>query len=98
MIGGSITGAGHNLSINAGIGGVVTAGAISGVGNLSVATSGQQFITHPITVTGTFDWNTNGGALTIYQDVTAGTSITIDVVARLLNGATLNAPVVNNGP
>ena len=98
LIGGSITGAGHNLSINAGIGGVVTAGAISGVGNLSVATSGQQFITHPITVTGTFDWNTNGGALTIYQDVTAGTSITIDVVARLLNGATLNAPVVNNGP
>ena len=87
---GAITGGGNDLTINSGNGSVVMTGAVTGVANMDVTSTGVNYVTAPITVNGTFNWNSNGVAVLVLQDITAGSSPSFTVPPRLLNGATLN--------
>lgn len=87
---GTITGGGNDLTIDSGLGTLVMTGAINGVGNMDVTTTGFNYVTAPITVTGSFLWHSNGVAVLVLQDITAGVSPVFTVPPKLLNGATLN--------
>lgn len=81
----------QNLTVNSGNGRLNLNGAVNGVGDMTIVTKAIQFVTAPITVTGNFNWNSNGAAVTVQQDITAN-SIIFSVPPNLVNGAMLIEP------
>lgn len=95
-------GGGTSLWIDSGLGTTVLGGAISGLVDLKIASGGTNVINHDITVSDEFEWIiaaeqiVNGDNLTLAagKTITAGTSISIDVIDSFFELGTLTSPLI----
>lgn len=83
-VNGAIDGGGNALAVDTAR--VTLGGSVTGVTDLTVVSSGFNYVTAPITVSGTVDWNNSGTRLFILQNITACFTV-FDVPPQWLGGS-----------